>query len=146
MPRKAPSSVIENRITLGNFERDEFKQTMDALQRQLKVDAALKAGQTVMNVGAIIGVGYLGFLSVGILAKSLGYAGDLVDKVKDGASQAVFGKQSIVSNRTGQTIKNPVHDIPIIGGLFGLGMDIGNAGFDGEPGFFSPLNVFGNDD
>lgn len=31
MPRKAPKEVIEHRITLGDYERKEFKETLDSI-------------------------------------------------------------------------------------------------------------------
>ena len=45
-------------------------------------------------------------------------------------SEAVLGEETITSNETGQEINNPAHGIPIIGGLFGFGMKVGNATYD----------------
>ena len=97
MPRKAPSVVQESRITLGNFERDEFKQTLDAVQRQMKVNTIVRGVQGVTTVAAVVGVGYLGFLSIGMIAKAFGYAGDLVEEVKDTASNIIYGQEEYVT-------------------------------------------------
>lgn len=148
MPRKAPSSVNENRITLGNFERDEFKQTLDAVQRQMRINSVVAGVQALTTAGAIVGVGYLGFLSIGMIAKALGYAGDLVEEVKDTATTVIFGQEEYVTGEvkddgTPNNIKNPANDIPVIGGLFGLGMKIG-AGLRFDP--FGRINeAFGDE-
>lgn len=52
MPRKPPSSVIEQRFSLSNFERTEFKQTLDALQRNQNL---LSVGNGIKSV-ALVGV------------------------------------------------------------------------------------------
>lgn len=44
MPRKAPKEVVEHRITLGDFERKEFKQSMDAYQLNHNIRTGLIAG------------------------------------------------------------------------------------------------------
>ena len=148
MPRKAPSVVQESRITLGNFERDEFKQTLDAVQRQMKVNTIVRGVQGVTTVAAVVGVGYLGFLSIGMIAKAFGYAGDLVEEVKDTASNIIYGQEEYVTGEykddgTPNNIKNPANDIPIIGGLFGAGMKIG-AGLRFDP-FGRIEEVFGDE-
>ena len=110
----------------------------------MKINNVIGGVTAVGTIGAILGVGYLGFLGVGAIAQALGYAGDVIEKVKEGSEQAVFGKESITSAQTGNTIENPLHDIPIIGGLFGLGMDIGNrySDFSIENPFSNPFDVF----
>ena len=101
-----------------------MKETLDAYQKQLKINNVVNASTGALTVGAIVGVGYLGFLGVGAIAKALGYAGDVVEKVQDAASEVLFGKESY-SNVDGTEIKNPAHNIIGVGGLFGLGIDIG---------------------
>lgn len=44
MPRKAPKEVIEHRITFGDYERKEFKQTLDSLQFKNNLRTGLIAG------------------------------------------------------------------------------------------------------
>lgn len=148
MPRQAPSSVAEQRVTLGNYERTELKQTLDAVQRQMKINSVVRVGQTALTAGAVIGVGYLGFLSVSMLAKAFGYVGDIAEEVRDAAETVVFGKDEYVTGQykddgTPNNIKNPVNNIPIIGGLFGAGMEIG-AGLRFDP-FGRIQDAFGDE-
>tara|TARA_Y100000361_G_C11042130_1_gene280502 strand:+ start:100 stop:639 length:540 start_codon:yes stop_codon:yes gene_type:complete len=44
MPRKAPKEVIEHRITFGDYERKEFKQTLDSFQFKNNLRTGLIAG------------------------------------------------------------------------------------------------------
>lgn len=44
MPRKAPKEVVEHRITLGDYERKELKQTLDAYQLNHNLRTGLIAG------------------------------------------------------------------------------------------------------
>ena len=148
MPRKAPTAVNESRVTLGNFEREELQQTLDAVQRQMKINSVVKVGQTALTAGAIVGVGYLGFLSVSMLAKALGYVGDIAEEVRDAAETVVFGKEEYVTGEvkedgTPNNIKNPANNIPILGGLFGVGMEIG-AGLLFDP-FDRIQDAFGDE-
>jgi hypothetical protein len=54
MPRKAPKEVIEHRITLGDFERKQLEQSVNAYQ----VDKAL---ENIPNFLLGAGVGLAGF-------------------------------------------------------------------------------------
>lgn len=54
MPRKAPKEVVEHRITLGDFERKEFKQSMDAYQFNHNIRTGLIAG----GIGLVAYVAY----------------------------------------------------------------------------------------
>ena len=60
MARKATDKVIEHRITFGDLERREFKQSMDSYQLVSKANAARAALIPVVVGGAGIGVAYLG--------------------------------------------------------------------------------------
>lgn len=44
MPRKAPNDVIEHRITLGDYERKELKETLDSIQLNNNLRTGLIAG------------------------------------------------------------------------------------------------------
>ena len=44
MPRKNPSECIEHRITLGTYERKEFKEFIDAKTALAKAESAVKTG------------------------------------------------------------------------------------------------------
>lgn len=105
MPRKAPGSpgVVEHRITLGDFERKELKQTLDAYQLSNNV----RSGIEIAKVGAIGVGGY--FLYKGILQsssiissawmKTAGFAESAIDSLFD------FGKDA------GHAIINPIFQL-----------------------------------
>lgn len=79
MPRKAPTEVIEQRFSLSNFERTEFKQTLDA-QQQIAQIQAVSSG--VKSAAMLVGAG-----AVGVTAYALwwwlGQLKNPIDLVKD---------------------------------------------------------------
>lgn len=60
MARKKVDKTIEHRITFGDLERREFKQSMDSYQLMSKVAAAEKAVIPLAVTALIAGVGYIG--------------------------------------------------------------------------------------
>jgi len=66
IPRKAPTfdgkdAVIEHRITFGDFERRELKQTLDAIDRARYVGAVKGSLETVGTLAVVAGLGWVGF-------------------------------------------------------------------------------------
>ena len=66
MPRKAPTfdgkdAVIEHRITFGDFERREFKQTLDAIDRARYVGLIVPAIESAATLAVVAGLGWVGF-------------------------------------------------------------------------------------
>ena len=64
MPRKNPSECIEHRITLGTYERKEFKEFIDAKTALAKAESAVKTGEAVaygVGIAGVLTLGYLGF-------------------------------------------------------------------------------------
>ncbi len=56
MPRKAPNEVIEHRITFGDFERKEFKETLDQFdkfKRTQQIQQMITNGVYVAAAGGI---------------------------------------------------------------------------------------------
>jgi hypothetical protein len=89
MPRKAPKEVIEHRITLGDFERKQLEQSVNAYQ----VDKAL---ENIPNFLLGAGVGLAGFgLALGGYTAWTWLTGDkFVSKFKNGVFDGldtVFG-------------------------------------------------------
>ena len=133
MPRAKTTEVIEHRITFGDLERKELKETLDLIDRDRKFNIYAK---TAVGTGAVVaaaGIGYLGYIALqGIYG--------FVDVVSEPVKNAIYGKetyptQNVPSNPqdyvnrdpdTGERI-NPVHEVPIMGGLVGLGIQIGEA-------------------
>ncbi len=133
MPRAKTTEVIEHRITFGDLERKELKETLDLLDKDRKWNLGLKTAVGSAAVVGAVGIGYMGYLAL------LGIHG-FVDKVTDPLKEAIWGKETYPSkdipadpqqwvNRdpdTGERI-NPMHPVPVAGGLVGLGMRIGEA-------------------
>jgi len=60
VPRKAPAEVVEHRITLGNYERDQLKQIVNAKETQLYLQPfASVMPVVVVGVGGYFGLAYL---------------------------------------------------------------------------------------
>lgn len=59
MARRRVDQTIEHRITLGNYERKEFKETMDSIQLNQNVVGGAKIVASLVGVAAIGGLGYL---------------------------------------------------------------------------------------
>jgi len=148
MPRKAPNQVIEHRVTFGDLERKEFKQTLDNLQKQQQLNFYADAGKTALYTAGAVGIGYLTFLGLGAIAGGLGYVGDIVDDVRSKTKEVIFGKETYPTSTpmppdggvgrdpdTGERI-NPVSEVPVMGGLVGLGIKLGEGSF----GFFTDLD------
>lgn len=112
------------------------------------MNLAVDSGKAVVYTGAVVGVGYLTFLGLGAIAEGLGYVGDIVEEVRDKTKEVIFGKETYPTSQpmpadggvgrdpdTGERI-NPVSNVPIMGGLVGLGISLGESSF----GFFTDLD------
>ncbi len=149
MPRKAPNQVIEHRITFGELERREIKQTLDNYQKTQKFKLGADIGKTAAVTAGAVGIGYLTFLGLGVIGEGLGYVGDVITEVRGKAEEVVFGKKTYPTKNvpqnpddwvgrdpdTGERI-NPVSKVPVMGGLVGLGIGLGEGTF----GFFTDLD------
>lgn len=138
MPRAAPTTVVEQRITLGQFERQ----------------ALLRAGREARTgLGLSIGASMIGRVAVplaiasGAAAIALGLAGmglgQNLDKEKIEA--ITIGTPDVKRTRmdgTEQTIPNIAYGIPVIGPLFGTGMRIGEKSAETVSGFFAAIEDF----
>lgn len=59
MPRKAPTSVIEQRHTLGQFERAQLAQLVQGELRQQQIATIAKGAEAAVKVAAACGMGWL---------------------------------------------------------------------------------------
>lgn len=87
MPRRAPSTVVEQRVTLGTYERAQLDQIRTLAKRRQNIDAATAA---IMPV-ALVAVGLTG---VFVVTNTWQKVSDLIpswDGVLDGVSNVVFG-------------------------------------------------------
>lgn len=76
MPRKAPSSVEEVRLTLGDYERRQLSEAVDAYNR----DKWLENVPYMIISGAAVGIGAAGIIAAFALSKFLEI--DIIDNVK----------------------------------------------------------------
>lgn len=61
MPRKAPTKVIEHRVTFGDFERKEFKETLDIYDKRSRLNTHIKTAGVVGAVGLGCATAWIGF-------------------------------------------------------------------------------------
>ena len=102
MPRKAPDNVTEHRLTLGNFERTEIKQTLDQMQM-------------------------LSGLNIAVIAAGLGFAGYAIYKIFNFSlfDELSDGQRSIIDRMKGLRGDGYNPDEPLWS-LFGVPTDKGS--------------------
>tara|TARA_Y100000004_G_scaffold11851_1_gene12875 strand:+ start:954 stop:1460 length:507 start_codon:yes stop_codon:yes gene_type:complete len=166
MARRKVDKTVEHRITFGDLERREFKQSMDAYQRNMNLQAGINGGRVVMYAGVAAGIGLVGYLGVKVYASIFDVEGGLKESVEDFWNKLngtkfehdpETGETTTVPNTvqspTGRTfdendtgeIANPAAGIPVIGGLFYTGMKIGQLSFLGTKyGGPQPVQTFLN--
>ena len=126
MPKAKPDQVIVHRIELQEKEREALD--------------AYMTGQTLKNVvvpSAIVGgVGVLGYIGYKAAKDAFNWGEDMFDEFKQqvndingsgvGAWEAVVGKKTYTDSE-GNTYNNPFAGVPVIGSLFGSGINLGIA-------------------
>ncbi len=120
MPKSKPTQVIVHRIELQEKERDMLE--------------AYVGGSVVKNVtGPVIiaaGVGSAAYIGYKTAKAVAGWTEDIMDdlgELADGVMEPVLGKKEYEDKETGKTYKNPFAGIPVVGSLFGAGINIGIA-------------------
>ena len=119
MPRAAPSQVVEQRITLGSYERNELRR----LERQAKIGLGI-SGLSAVAVPLAIGTSAVA-VGLGLLGFGLGS-----DLDKERLGDLVIGTPDVRRTRkdgSEQVIKNPLYGVPVLGPLFGSGMRFGEV-------------------
>jgi hypothetical protein len=127
MPKAKPTQVIVHRIELQEKERDMLE--------TLVVTKSIS--NMLIPTAAIVGVGVAGYIGYKAANAFFDWGEDVVDGVKDLLNtevgeanvpiiEAILGKPEYTDS-SGQTFKNPVAGIPILGPLFGAGINIGIA-------------------
>jgi len=96
MPRKAPDTVTEHRVTLGNYERELLKEEIDDIQMQMMLSNIAKLAEPVGIAIAGVGIGiglYYGLPAIsGNIGKGFFY--DLLGD-KDFAGYKADGKTNV---------------------------------------------------
>ena len=127
MPKAKPSQVIVHRIELQEKERDMLE--------SLVVTKSIS--NMLIPTAAIAGVGVAGYIGYKAANAFFDWGEDVVDGVKDLLNtevgdanvpivEAILGK-SEYTDSSGQTFKNPAAGIPVLGALFGAGINFGIA-------------------
>lgn len=104
MPRKAPDKVIEHRITLGQYEREELRQVV---RRYRQTSVANSVGNVLSGVGWPVLAGaallYVGFSLDDLIEKTKDY----IDRASDGVVNFVEDNDLVVYTAPyiGQEIK-----------------------------------------
>ena len=113
--------MIVHRIEFNNKEREMLEQVV--------------MGQTLKNVvlpaAGVVAVGSAAYLSYKALNAAYDWGQDIVDDMKDLVDkeklEPILGKKEYTDPETGQTYNNPFAGIPVVGSLFGSGINIGIA-------------------
>tara|TARA_R100001163_G_C5065964_1_gene204128 strand:+ start:2618 stop:3118 length:501 start_codon:yes stop_codon:yes gene_type:complete len=162
MARRKVDKTVEHRITFGDLERREFKQSMDAYQRNMNLQAGINGGRAVMYAGVAAGIGAVAYLGVKVYAAIQENSGTIEEYVEElwnklngtkTETDPETGETTTVPNTvqspTGRTfdgngtgeISNPAAGIPVVGGLFYTGMKIGQISFlGGQRGGAGPFS------
>jgi len=121
MPKAKPTQVIVHRIELQEKEREALE----------AVTAARVVRDVVTPVAIIGGVSAASYVGYKAMKAAYGWTEDIVDDmrdlVRDEVAPALLGKEYETSPKTGKSYRNPFAGIPVIGPLFGAGINIGIA-------------------
>lgn len=121
MPKAKPDQVVVHRIELQEKERELI---------QAYVGATV-AKNVVVPTALVVGVGSAAYIGYKATKAAFGWTedivGDMKDLVQEKIMEPVLGKDTYTNEKTGQTFKNPLAGIPVLGSLFGSGINIGIA-------------------
>lgn len=121
MPKAKPDRVVVHRIELQEKERE--------LLEAMAMTHAVK--NVAVPVTVAVGVGVGGYVAYKAAKAAYGWTedivGDMKDLVRENLMEPVLGKESYTNEKTGQVFKNPLAGIPVLGSLFGSGINIGIA-------------------
>lgn len=105
IPRKAPNDVTEHRVTLGNYERQQLKESVDARQANAYLSNVPNIMLGVAGVGVAAGVGLAAFAFwrwVGL--------GSVIDRMRDTVAgvteEIVFGVDDLTGGNIQQGFAN----------------------------------------
>ena len=121
MPKAKPDQVVVHRIELQGKERELLEMAVGA-------NAIGKVAVPAVLAGGVAVAGYVGYKAA---KAAYGWTEDIVDDMKeivrDKVVEPIVGADSYTNPRTGQTYKNPLAGWPVLGSLFGSGINLGIA-------------------
>ena len=124
MPRKAPTQVIEQRFTLGDYERSflaPFAETVTSSQKAESIQKWIKSGAfSVAAVGGVIVV----FMGVRLISNTWATLGGILEPIPlwTGKAEHQFVENGVTKNR-----HNGAAGIPILGGWVSMWYDVGHG-------------------
>lgn len=140
MPRRSCDKTIEHRITLGEVERRELKKFLEEIEGRTKSATVKNYANSitwpVIGLAAAAGVGVAGwYIAQGLANLSLGdialpkmeFGEVREDGTRISMSELIFGKDEYTftnEDGTTRTYKNPLSGIPLVGSLFGSGINL----------------------
>ena len=120
MPRRRPDEVVTHRYELGDWEREQAE----------SLATAAKVGLLGVGLGVGLGAGAAGLAGWFTLQKVHGWKEDVAnafDAATNGfGAEVIFGKGTY-TDAEGNEFRNPFAGIPVMGSLFGAGINIGIA-------------------
>jgi hypothetical protein len=124
MPKAKPDQVVVHRIELQGKERELLEMAVGA-------HAVGKVALPVVGAGAVAVAGYVGYKAA---KAAFGWTEDILDDmreiVKEKVMEPILGADQYTNPKTGQTFKNPLAGWPVLGSLFGSGINLGIASFN----------------
>lgn len=91
-------------------------------------------GKVAVPVVASAGIAVAGYIGYKAAKAAYGWTEDIVDDMKqivrDKVVEPIVGADQYTNPKTGQTYKNPLAGWPVLGSLFGSGINIGIASFN----------------
>jgi len=121
MPKAKPTQVIVHRIELQEKEREMLE----------LVTGARVVRDVVTPLAIAGGVGAASYVSYKALKAATGWTEDVMDPireiVRDEIAPALLGKEYETDPKSGKSYRNPFAGIPVVGPLFGAGINIGIA-------------------
>lgn len=163
MPRLCPTQTISHRLELGSYERKEFKRALRIYQRD-------KRWENVPNY-MLGGAGVIAAAGLGWGLYKIGQGLSMIDlpdiKLPDlgewwntdnpnwGPAATheggmtprevyLFGVPEYINYDTGTVHKNPFHKVPLLGSLWGSGINIGIATTNAAGGLDTDKTIWEN--
>ena len=126
MPRKAPTEVIEQRISFGSFERALLPSMLAARKREAYLNAALYGTVGLAGVATLGVMAWLGIQAYALVGGASEELAAKWDEVKGQANDVVFGPETVA------TTQPPPADIDrsgTVGDDLGLNQLLDDLGF-----------------
>ena len=135
MPRVKSDSTVTHRIEFSPKERQ-------LLEQYVAAEALSDLGDFAVKLIAASGIAFAGYGTYWLFREGWGFAEKAAETIENwwtgdggagfgeskvGVKEALLGKPTYQNEETGQVYHNPAAGIPILGPLFGAGINIGRS-------------------